>query len=124
MTDPTTQEALTFEQARRLRRLQVTTDAQAIFDAPTQTQALERLAAFRTRWGQLESEVVRLLGKDIELSLTFYQFDAPDAFNTVHCPGQTEEEDGLTVIDGTALTTTNTVRVPTHPAAVPERHCH
>ena len=43
--------------------------------AQHQTQALERLAAFRTRWGQLESEVVRLLGKDIELSLTFYQFD-------------------------------------------------
>jgi transposase-like protein len=75
MTEPTTQEALTFEQARRLRRKQVTTDAHAIFDAPTQTEALERLAAFRTRWGQLEAEVVRLLGKDIELSLTFYQFD-------------------------------------------------
>jgi transposase-like protein len=75
MTDPTTQEALTFEQARRLRRQQVTTDAHAIFDAPTQTEALERLAAFRTRWGQFESEVVRLLAKDIELSLTFYQFD-------------------------------------------------
>jgi transposase-like protein len=74
-TDPTTQEALSFEQARRLRREQVTTDAHAIFDAPTQTEALERLAAFRTRWGQLEGEVVRLLTKDIALSLTFYQFD-------------------------------------------------
>ena len=75
MTDPSTQEALTFEQARRLRRKQVTTDAHAIFEAPTQTEALERLAAFRTRWGQLEGEVVRLLAKDIALSLTFYQFD-------------------------------------------------
>ena len=35
----------------------------------------ERLAAFRTKWGQLEGEVVRLLAKDIELSLTFEQFD-------------------------------------------------
>ena len=75
MTDPSTQEALTFEQARRLRRKQVTSDAHAIFEAPTQTEALERLAAFRTRWGQLEGEVVRLLAKDIELSLTFYQFE-------------------------------------------------
>src|SRR6266498_5009968 len=75
MTDPTTQEAVTFEQARRLRRLQVTTDAHAIFEAPTRTEALERLAAFRTKWGQLEGEVVRLLAKDIALSLTFYQFD-------------------------------------------------
>ena len=74
-TDPTTQEALTFEQARRLRRLHVTTDAHAIFEAPTRTEALERLASFRTRWGQLEPEVVRLLTKDIDLSLTFYQFD-------------------------------------------------
>jgi putative transposase len=76
MTDPTTQEALSVEQARRLRRQQVTTDAHAIFEAPTQAQAVERLAAFRATWGHLEPEVVRLLAKDIELSLTFYQFDA------------------------------------------------
>src|SRR5262249_6053975 len=76
MTDPTTQEALSFEQARRLRRQQVTTDAHAIFDAPERTEALERLAAFRTTWGQLEPEVARLLAKDIELSLTFYQFES------------------------------------------------
>ena len=75
MTDPTTQEALTFEQARRKRRLQLTTDAHAIFEAPTRTEALERLNTFRTAWGQLEPEVVRLLTKDIALSLTFYQFD-------------------------------------------------
>lgn len=75
MTDPTTQEALTFEQARRQRRLHVTTDAHTIFEAPTRTEALERLATFRTTWGQLEPEVVRLLTKEIALSLTFYQFD-------------------------------------------------
>jgi len=74
-TDPTTQEALTFEQARRLRRLQLTSDAHAIFDAPTRAEAVERLATFRTTWGRLEPEVVRVLTKDIELSLTFYQFE-------------------------------------------------
>jgi len=74
-TDPSSQETLSFEQARRLRRLQLTTDAHAIFEAPTRAEALERLVTFRTRWGQLEGEVVRLLAKDVELSLTFYHFD-------------------------------------------------
>jgi transposase-like protein len=74
-THPTTQETLSFEQARRLRRQQLTTDAHAIFAAPTRTEAEQRLATFRTTWGQLEGAVVRLLTKDIALSLTFYQFD-------------------------------------------------
>src|SRR6266508_3465267 len=64
-TDPTTQAPLTFEQARRLRRQQLTTAAHAIFEAPTRTEALERLASFRTTWGQREGAVVRLLTKDI-----------------------------------------------------------
>jgi transposase-like protein len=76
MTDPTTQEALTFEQARRLRREQLTTDAHAIFAAPRRTEAEQLLNAFRTKWGVLEPEVVRLLSKDIALSFTFYQFDS------------------------------------------------
>jgi putative transposase len=74
--DPTTQEPLRYEAARRLRRQQLTTDAHAIFEAPTRAEAVERLAVFQTTWGVLESEVVRLLTKDIEASLTFYQFDA------------------------------------------------
>jgi transposase-like protein len=74
-TDPTTHDTLSFEQARRLRRQQVTTDAHTIFEAPTRAEALEGLATFQTTWGQLEGEVVRLLAKDIELNLTFYQFD-------------------------------------------------
>ena len=69
------QESLSFEQARRLRRQQLTTDAHAIFEAPTRTEAEQRLATFRTTWSQLEGAVVRLLTKDIESSLTFYQFD-------------------------------------------------
>jgi putative transposase len=76
MTDPTTQEALTFEQARRRRREQLTSDAHAIFAAPTRTEAEQRLATFQTTWGAQEPEVVRLLTKDIELSFTFYQFDS------------------------------------------------
>jgi len=75
-TDPTTKEALTFEQARRLRRLHVTTDAHAIFDAPTRAEAVERLATFQATWGTLELEVVRKLTQNIDASFTFYQFDA------------------------------------------------
>jgi transposase-like protein len=75
MTDPTNQEALSFEQARRLRRQQLTTDAHAIFEAATRMEAEERLASFQTAWSEREGAVVRLLTKDIALSLTFYQFD-------------------------------------------------
>jgi transposase-like protein len=32
---------------------------------------------FRSTWGGLEAEVVRLLTKDVEACLTFYQFDQP-----------------------------------------------
>jgi transposase-like protein len=72
--DPVTQEPLTYEAARRLRRQQLSTEAHAIFEAPTRAEALERLEHFRTNWGTLESEVVRLLTRNVDASLTFYQF--------------------------------------------------
>ena len=75
MIDPVTQELLTYEAARRLRRQQLSTDAHAIFEAPTRAEAEARLAQFRTRWGTLEPEVVRLLTKDVDACLTFYQCD-------------------------------------------------
>jgi putative transposase len=73
--DPSTGEPLTHEGARRLRRQQLSTDAHTIFEAPSRAQALERLAHFRAMWGTLEPEVVRLLSKDIDACLTFYQFE-------------------------------------------------
>lgn len=74
-TDPTTQVPVSFEQARRLRREQVTTDAHAIFEAPSRAVAVERLAAFQATWRAVEPEVVRQLTQGIESSFTFYQFD-------------------------------------------------
>jgi putative transposase len=74
-TDPTTQAALTFEQARRLRRHQLTTDAHAIFEAPSRAEAEARLSAFQARWTDVEPEVVRKLTQGIESSFTFYLFD-------------------------------------------------
>jgi transposase-like protein len=76
-TDPVTGEPLSYEAARRLRRQQLSSDAHAIFEAPTRAEADARLAAFRATWGRLEAEVVRLLTKDVEACLTFYQFDQP-----------------------------------------------
>lgn len=75
LLDPVTGEPLTYEAARRLRRQQLSTDAHAIFEAPTRAEADARLAAFRATWGGLEAEVVRLLTKDVDACLTFYQFD-------------------------------------------------
>jgi putative transposase len=77
MIDPVTGEPLTYEAARRLRRQQLSTDAHAIFEAPSRAEADARLAVFRTIWGSLEAEVVRLLTKDVDACLTFYQFEQP-----------------------------------------------
>ena len=75
LTDPVTHEPLTYEAARRLRRQHLSTDAHAIFEAPSRAEAEARLAQFRTTWGTLEPEVVRLLTKDVDACLTFYQCD-------------------------------------------------
>lgn len=75
MSDPINGEPLSYEAARRVRRQQVATDAHAIFEAASRAEALERLAQFRRTWGTREPEVVRLLSKDVDLCLTFYQFD-------------------------------------------------
>jgi putative transposase len=74
-TDPTTQITLTFEQARQLRRHQLTSDAHAIFEAPTRSEAVERLSTFQAKWRSVEPEVVRKLTQGIESSFTFYRFD-------------------------------------------------
>ena len=74
-TDPVNGEPLTSEAARRLRRQQLCTDAHAIFDAPSRPEALERLEQFRAKWASLEGEVVRLLSKDVDACLSFYQFE-------------------------------------------------
>jgi transposase-like protein len=74
--DPMTQEALTPEAARRQRRQQVTSEAHAIFEAPTREDAEQRLASFRTTWEAVEPEVVRKLSHDIERCFTFYQVDS------------------------------------------------
>src|SRR6266536_2762725 len=77
LIDPVTGQPLSSEAARRLRRQQLSSDAHAIFEAPTRAEADARLAVFRATWGGLEADVMRLLTKDIDACLTFYQFDQP-----------------------------------------------
>jgi putative transposase len=77
LIDPVNRERLTYEAARRRRRQQLSTDAHAIFAAPTRAEADACLAVFRATWGGLEAEVVRRLTKDMDAGLTFYQFDQP-----------------------------------------------
>lgn len=73
--DPMSQEALGPEAARRLRRQQVSSEAHAIFEAPTRAEAEQRLACFRATWEPVEPEVVRKLAHDIDRCFTFYQVD-------------------------------------------------
>jgi transposase-like protein len=51
----------------------VLADAHTIFEAASKEEAKMRLAQVRATWGTLEPEVVRLLHKDVERCLTFYQ---------------------------------------------------
>lgn len=73
--NPLTQKALSPEAARRLRRQQVTSEAHAIFEAPTRGEAEQRLAAFRATWERVEPEVVRKLAHDIDRCFTYYQLE-------------------------------------------------
>jgi transposase-like protein len=73
---PDSQELLSYEVARRERRGQLTTDAHAIFEAKSRAEAEARLAQFQTNWAPLEPEVVRLLERDVDACMTFYQFEA------------------------------------------------
>jgi transposase-like protein len=73
--DPLTQETLTHAAAHRLRRQHLSTEAHAIFEAPTRAEAEARLAQFCTTWSALQPEVVRRLRKDVDACLSFYQCD-------------------------------------------------
>jgi transposase-like protein len=75
LIDPLSGEELTHEAAKRLRRQQLSSEAHAIFEAPSRAEAQQRLEQFRVAWQGLEREVVRLLLKDIEACLTFYEFE-------------------------------------------------
>jgi putative transposase len=60
------------EEARRQRRYLLTTEAHAIFAAPTRVEAEARFQSFQTTWRATEPEVVRRLSLDFDRCLNFY----------------------------------------------------
>jgi transposase-like protein len=75
-TDPTTGQALTPEQARQQHRHAIKSEALAVFEAPTRTQAEQRLADFVARWKSIEPGAVHNFVWGIERCYTFYQLDS------------------------------------------------
>jgi len=76
-TDAQTGQPLTKEQATEQRRQQMKAEALDIFTAPTQVEAETRLAAFETKWANLEPEALHNFKWGIHRCFTFYQF-APE----------------------------------------------
>ena len=65
------------EDAKRQRRFEIESDAYAMYDTETPEQARQQLRQFIARWEPLEPKAVQVFQRDLELTLTFYQF-APD----------------------------------------------
>jgi transposase-like protein len=63
------------DEAKRLRRFEIKSDAYEIYEADSQEQARQRLQQFIDKWQLLEPKAVQVFQRDLELTLTFYQFD-------------------------------------------------
>jgi len=74
-TDLQTGQPLTAEQARQQRRCAMKAEALNIFEAPTQSEAEQRLADFVAKWQPLEPKAVRNFTWGIKRCFTFYQVD-------------------------------------------------
>jgi len=72
-----TGQQLSLSQAKQQRRYQIQNDAYDIYDAPSQAEAQQRLAAFVKKWEVFEPKAVQTFQRDIELTFSFYQF-APE----------------------------------------------
>ena len=64
------------EEAKRQRRAQIKSEAYQIYDAPTYEIVQQRLATFIETWEPLEAKAVNIFQRDLDLTFTFYQFDA------------------------------------------------
>ncbi len=65
------------EDARRQRLFAIASDAHEIYDAETLEQAQQQVQQFIAKWETLEPKAVQVFQRDLDLTLTFYQF-APD----------------------------------------------
>jgi putative transposase len=62
-------------EAKRQRRFEMQSDAYPIYRSETETEAQEALRQFVSKWEEVEPKAIHACQKDIELTLTFYQFD-------------------------------------------------
>ena len=62
--------------AKQQRRYQIQSDAYDIYKAEDEAEAQQRLATFVDKWQALEPRAVETFQRDIELTLTFYPFEA------------------------------------------------
>jgi putative transposase len=70
-------QALSTEEAKRQRRFAIESEAYQIYDAQTLEQAQQQVQQFIATWQTLEPKAVQVFQRDLDLTLTFYQF-APD----------------------------------------------
>ena len=69
-------QTLTSAQAKQQRRLEIISDAYAIYDAALESVAQLRLQDFQEKWQLLEPDAVLSFIKDVQLTFSFYQFDS------------------------------------------------
>lgn len=75
-TDAQTGAPLTEEAARQQRHQTMKTEALDIFEAPTRSEAEQRLANFVTKWEALEPKAVHNFTWGLKRCFTFYELDA------------------------------------------------
>jgi len=72
--DATTGQPLSESQARHQRHAEILHEAREVFQAPTETEARQRLASFETNWTPLEPKAVHNFTWGLKRCFTFYQF--------------------------------------------------
>ena len=74
--DTTTGQPLSESLARRQRHAEILHEAREVFQAPTETEARQRLASFEARWTPVEPKAVHNFTWGLKRCFTFYQFPA------------------------------------------------
>ncbi|MCY7332931.1 MAG: transposase [Pseudanabaena sp. CAN_BIN31] len=63
-------------EAKQQRRFEIISDAYRIYEADLESDAQLRLQDFQEKWQLTEPDAVRTFIKDVQLTFSFYQFDA------------------------------------------------
>jgi transposase-like protein len=63
-------------EAKQQRRFEIISDAYRIYEAELESDAQLRLQDFQEKWHLTEPDAVRTFIKDVQLTFSFYQFDA------------------------------------------------